>query len=519
MYIFLFGKKNPNGLVHLNHAFVISARSKPMLNQRLFIDGHNCTVRFVGRVPVWPDDDAVGVEWDDPARGKNNGNVKDLQLFQCRPGSGSFLKVATLEKKHVIYGIPFTQAIKERYASESRVDEIKIGSKIGEVLGFDNKGLENLTSINLATKGVSERGNTEFAPLTNVLHVDLSFNLFPTFGAVQECLLLVPNVEWLSLNGNRFSVRPGDSHTIDSLTSLSLSNTLLSESDILAVVANYPNLKELVLAHNHVINLDLSDTKVSFVDLSFGQLHDVTGIRLPASATSLNLSQNHLKNAKSTFMPSESITELDVSYNQLEWADFDQLCLLYPNLTSLRINGNPFTQEEFTNTDLSVSPIDSQIIARWHKPLETLNGRAVSSQERSDSQIYFANSVLQGRIDYPRASGANKKHFEALIGLLGIAENAFARPVAAASATARQALVNVTYSTTMSGDTSHHTQRLNKQSSVQKMKFRVLRSYNLSPLHDCVIVIDNIEVYDELKTLDFYGVTEDSKVEVIIGRG
>jgi tubulin-specific chaperone E len=52
------------------------------VGQRLSFDGAICTVRFVGEVNgtigEW-----LGVEWDDPTRGKHNGGHKGTQYFKC----------------------------------------------------------------------------------------------------------------------------------------------------------------------------------------------------------------------------------------------------------------------------------------------------------------------------------------------------------------------------------------------------------------------------------------------------
>lgn len=50
--------------------------------KRLSYDGQLCTVRFVGEVKgtkgEW-----LGVEWDDPTRGKHNGVHEGVRYFQC----------------------------------------------------------------------------------------------------------------------------------------------------------------------------------------------------------------------------------------------------------------------------------------------------------------------------------------------------------------------------------------------------------------------------------------------------
>jgi len=53
------------------------------VGQRLSFGGDLCTVRFIGIVQstkgAW-----LGVEWDDPSRGKHDGSVKGLKYFQCK---------------------------------------------------------------------------------------------------------------------------------------------------------------------------------------------------------------------------------------------------------------------------------------------------------------------------------------------------------------------------------------------------------------------------------------------------
>ena len=52
------------------------------IGQRLSFGGDLCTIRFVGDVHgtkgAW-----LGVEWDDPSRGKHDGSVKEIKYFQC----------------------------------------------------------------------------------------------------------------------------------------------------------------------------------------------------------------------------------------------------------------------------------------------------------------------------------------------------------------------------------------------------------------------------------------------------
>ena len=57
--------------------------SAPEIGQRRSYDGLVCTVRYVGEVAgtsgAW-----LGVEWDDPTRGKHDGSHKGVKYFECK---------------------------------------------------------------------------------------------------------------------------------------------------------------------------------------------------------------------------------------------------------------------------------------------------------------------------------------------------------------------------------------------------------------------------------------------------
>lgn len=52
-------------------------------SQRLSLKGHLCTVRFIGSVQG-KSGEWLGVEWDDPARGKHNGTFEGVKYFECK---------------------------------------------------------------------------------------------------------------------------------------------------------------------------------------------------------------------------------------------------------------------------------------------------------------------------------------------------------------------------------------------------------------------------------------------------
>lgn len=77
-------------------------------------------VRYVGQVEghagLW-----LGVEWDDPTRGKHSGSVGDRVYFSVTiPNSASFIKVGKAEKIHSL-----KEALCERYDPELTPSSLK----------------------------------------------------------------------------------------------------------------------------------------------------------------------------------------------------------------------------------------------------------------------------------------------------------------------------------------------------------------------------------------------------------
>jgi dynactin complex subunit len=53
------------------------------LGQRLSLKGQTCTVRYVGTVADKPGS-WLGIEWDEPNRGRHNGTHEGVKYFECK---------------------------------------------------------------------------------------------------------------------------------------------------------------------------------------------------------------------------------------------------------------------------------------------------------------------------------------------------------------------------------------------------------------------------------------------------
>ncbi|KAI4280345.1 MAG: hypothetical protein L6R38_004528 [Xanthoria sp. 2 TBL-2021] len=114
-----------------------------LLGKRLSYDGSLCTVRWRGEIESlkgqW-----LGVEWDDPSRGKHDGTYAGNRYFSCwskEPTAASFIRP---DSKRIDITQPLLSALREKYGSENiskgtneRSSTIVISGKEVDEVGFD----------------------------------------------------------------------------------------------------------------------------------------------------------------------------------------------------------------------------------------------------------------------------------------------------------------------------------------------------------------------------------------------
>ena len=84
-------------------------------------DGARATVRYVGPV-VGQDGEWIGVEWDDPTRGKHDGSYGGERYFECARSSADGLTPASFVRPLKIRpSVTFAEAIKAKYLDLSLI--------------------------------------------------------------------------------------------------------------------------------------------------------------------------------------------------------------------------------------------------------------------------------------------------------------------------------------------------------------------------------------------------------------
>lgn len=165
--------------------------------ERLSFGDARCTVRYAGPLPD-QNGDWLGIEWDDPERGKHDGQYKGNRLFQTlssSPSCASFVRATRVPD----VSRSFLQALRYKYAEDGHDQApagadgpIEISGKVVEEVGFERIRQQQallhqlkiviLDGLRIRASGPKvdvERAQEEItSTCPNITELDLSRNLF-----------------------------------------------------------------------------------------------------------------------------------------------------------------------------------------------------------------------------------------------------------------------------------------------------------------------------------------------------
>nr|XP_036873011.1 tubulin-specific chaperone E isoform X1 [Manis javanica]XP_036873012.1 tubulin-specific chaperone E isoform X1 [Manis javanica] len=390
-----------------------------VIGRRVEVNGEHATVRFSGVVPpvtgLW-----LGVEWDNPARGRHDGSHEGTVYFKCRhPTGGSFIR-----PNKVNFGVDFLTAIKKRYVlgdgpEDEKEQIVTIGNKPVETIGFDSiirqqSQLSNLQEISLRNCTVNCAGDKGGIAKTcpNIRKADLSKNLLSSWDEVIAIADQLKYLEVLNLSENLLKFPTGSSsltRAFSTLKVLVLNRTGITWAEVLQCASGWPVLEELYLESN---NISISERPadvlqtVKLLDVSCNRLIDENQLFLIAYLPRLEqlilsdtgISSVHFPDAgigcKTSMFP--SLQYLVVNDNQIsQWSFINELDKLQ-SLHTLSCIRNPLTEggkEAQTTRQF--------IIARIGQ-LKTLNKCEILPEERRGAELDYRKSFGK---EWKRAGG------------------------------------------------------------------------------------------------------------------
>nr|XP_028579901.1 geranylgeranyl pyrophosphate synthase isoform X1 [Podarcis muralis]XP_028579902.1 geranylgeranyl pyrophosphate synthase isoform X1 [Podarcis muralis] len=392
------------------------------VGRRIIRNGEYGTVLYAGKVPpttgFW-----LGVEWDNPEKGKHNGSHEGIQYFRCRhPTGGSFIRPSKAN-----FGVDFLSAVKKQYGlNEDEKDaeggtqsSLAFGSKIVETVGFDSikekqMQLNTLTDISVDECAVSLAGPKEEIrrACPNVKQISLSKNLLSSWKEVIAIASQVENLEILNLSQNKMkfpSTPPPASTTFCNLKTLALNQTGVTWTEVLLCATGWPALEELHLAANDISLLKRPIDglhNLKWLNLSDNLLTDENQLLLLADLPRLEtlifsnngISSIHFPDVefgcKTKMFP--SLTHLIIKDNRIaEWSVINELDKLQ-KLQSLDCRNNPLMDIE-----KNAATVKQLIIAKIGQ-LRFLNKSEITPEERKGAELDYRKKY---GLDWLKAGG------------------------------------------------------------------------------------------------------------------
>ncbi|KAG8193948.1 hypothetical protein JTE90_011498 [Oedothorax gibbosus] len=380
------------------------------VGSRIHCDSAYGQVSYVGPIDgmegIW-----LGIEWDDPNRGKHSGCYNNKTYFNTRiPDSGSFIRITKAD-----VGISCPDAIKIKYGKEKDSSEVpnfvnfpqKSGaSRHIEMVGMEKiKGKQSnfvrLTDVVLYGMLISSPGElnelSEMVP--NVKDLDLSQNLLSTWNDVAEITKQLPFLSSLILSRNRLQIpEEGDKYQelFKTLKMLVLNNMSYSWKEILCCATMWPHIEMLSVLDNGISSLEqppsplFSNLKV----LSLDNNPICTWKEINKLGTLTNLEELHADNTslESIEFPETSPVEKTLLFPSLEtlyirnnklncWKSIGELNKL-KSLKVLMISNNPIVQSVNLETA-------RQLIIAKIQGLEKLNRTEVERAERRGAETDY----------------------------------------------------------------------------------------------------------------------------------
>ncbi|OJJ49403.1 hypothetical protein ASPZODRAFT_60614 [Penicilliopsis zonata CBS 506.65] len=429
----------------------------PQVGQRRSFGGQLCTIRYVGHVEGTTGD-WLGVEWDDPSRGKHSGEHKGVRYFTCRCKKKLFTPASFVRpSRPADKPRGFLEALRGKYASGfeedlagqdstssgsvSTQDTIRFNGKIAEEVGFEKIRkklaelhelkiviLDGLLMAGLLEKEVpADRREQEREAVQKtcpkITELDLSRNLLTRWTDVKDICDSLHFLRILKLDGNRFGPIEKDLNFGD-VTELHLNDTLLDWNEVSSLTRQFPSLTSLSAFANQLslttgpLTNTITTLKLEHNDFdSLAALCDLTAL---PKLEQLSLKGNSISTVYDTDSEvrdrplrfSDTLKSVDLSYNKINsWLFVNKLADVFPGLDNLRITGNPLYNQPVASsavTGLQERPmtVDEVFILTLSRlgRLQLLNFSKIAPTDRTNGELYYLSLIGKELSASPAAS-------------------------------------------------------------------------------------------------------------------
>lgn len=387
------------------------------IGERVECEGHRGTVLFIGEVPptkgAW-----LGVEWDNPTRGKHDGSHEGIKYFETsHPNAGSFVRTNKIKPTKM-----FFQALSERYRENSTcgfADECLISSLKNdmnapflELVGFEKIGqkqskLSELTIavLNNMCINYSENNLQELCP--NIEELDLSSNLFNSWSQIADIARQLSSLQILNVSDNKLVI-PDNTCLLEfafkNLIQLRMSSMEYTWKDVIQCSLMCPQLQCLSVPNNRIAQLEFmnNDLFCELRELNLERNHiplweEINKLGNLPNLEILSLHGTGLKNIQVKENSFRKLTKLNISNNQIcQWHHVSELDKL-PMLIDLKFCGNLLPEGDTFLECVTARIENLQILNKTQINLEDRR-KAELDYIRHNWKAYLSASVLESEL-------------------------------------------------------------------------------------------------------------------------
>ncbi|EMR88652.1 putative tubulin-specific chaperone e protein [Botrytis cinerea BcDW1] len=428
------------------------------VGQRVSFQGQLCTIRYIGEVKD-TEKDWLGVEWDDPSRGKNDGKG----YFKClsnAPTPASFIRPTRKPDPEQ----SFVEAVFHKYASGDGLNpdkQIVISGKVAEEIGFDKIAeqqaqvhelkivLVDGQRINRAHTRLLDASATHVVATAtdltvgeacpSIVELDLSRNLFVSLNEIENICSQLKNLKTLRLNGNRLeldtsrmlnAIMSGSVEEVfNTIKALEVDSTLVDWNELCILLQRFTSTVSLTASSNGFKRLSSPITSSSLASLTleyndFTSLADLEVLTRLTSLESLLLKGNKIHTTGTMTGPgavkssaplvfNNKLSYIDLSSNKINNWDFvDELVHIFPGMTSLRISKNLIYPE--TSAESTMGSLNEEFMLTLARlgNLQKLNFSSISPQDRNNAELFYLSEIGKelGAVESEQESIVLSKH-------------------------------------------------------------------------------------------------------------
>ncbi|XP_064391442.1 tubulin-specific chaperone E-like [Halichondria panicea] len=506
------------------------ADSSVCVGSRCLCDGYYGTIHFIGAVPptsgVW-----LGVEWDDPSRGKHSGEHEGVVYFKTRvSGSGSFVRL-----KKVFLGCTFMEAVRSKYGrTDDEEGGIMLGGQTVELVGMDKVARKQsewsqLEEVSLRDMDVSSAGpRAEIATaLPNLKRLNLDQSpLLPNWETVSDIASQLQHLDSLDLSEDRglghvpVDLMESLSASFLTLRTLYLNRVGISWNNLALILQAVPRLEAVHVCENNIASLRFEGDEKPYIpeglqllNLEKNCLSDWSDIvRLEPQLKKLKtliLTDNRLP---SIFLEKKAFPELkslSLSGNLIsQWPSVTSLASV-PSMLQLKLKDCPLLKDEpgFSARHLIIALLPH---------ITTLNRSAISARERVLSERYYIKHYGAKWLDCKSDESAKKafllEHplFLHLVDVHGLPDEVLMRQKPVTTAL-KHGLISVSVRCPGRPEQRSLDKKLPATMTVQKLKGVLQRVYRVDTSDQRLSYLDSrgdceIQLDDDLKQLNFFSI-------------